>query len=352
MNADEYFMQRCLDLAQMSEGLNSPNPKVGAVVVYNNKIIGEGYHKKYGQAHAEVNAINSVEDKSLLQYSTVYVNLEPCCHYGKPPPCAELLIKSQIKRCVICNRDSNPKVSGGGIAMLDKAGIETKIGVSEKEGRYLNRRFFCNQEKKRPYIILKYAQSSDGFLDNRKEGKTYSPLHNRLYWITNDALKVWVHRQRMQEDAILVGYNTVLLDNPFLTTRYVKGKNPIRVVTDKDLSLPKDSHIFDNESHTIIFNYKKEGIDKNNEFVILDDKVEIDKQIFNTLYNKSIGSVIVEGGAKTLNNLLSKNLWDEAFVLTGNVYFGMGRKSPVIATKYLKSTKLVADNRVDYYLNS
>lgn len=347
-------MHRCFDLAQMAEGLNSPNPKVGAVVVYDNKIIGEGFHQKYGQAHAEVNAINSVKDKDLLKLSTLYVNLEPCCHYGKTPPCAELIIKSQIKRCVIANKDSNPKVAGGGIAVLEKAGIEVKTGVLEKEGRFLNRRFFCNQEKKRPYIILKYAQSLDGFIDNRdeKEKSTSALLHNKQFWITNDALKVWVHKQRKQEDAILVGYNTALLDNPALTTRHLIGKNPYRVVFDKDLSLPKESNIFDNSSPTIIFNYKHEGKQNNNEYILIRDKENVEEEIFKVLlYSKNIGSIIVEGGKRTINKLLVKNLWDEAFVLTGDVFFGKGTKSPVIATTKLRSTRYVANNRVDYYLN-
>lgn len=350
---EEFFMRRCFDLAQMSGGLNSPNPKVGAVIVYDNKIIGEGFHQKYGLSHAEVNAINSVKDKDLLKLSTLYVNLEPCCHYGKTPPCAELVIKSQIKRCVIANKDSNPKVAGGGIAMLEKASIEVKTGVLEKEGRFLNRRFFCNQEKKRPYIILKYAQSLDGFIDNREEKEKHTPtlLHNKQFWITNDALKVWVHKQRMQEDAIFVGYNTALLDNPFLTTRHLEGKNPIRVVFDRDLSLPKESNIFDNSSPTIIFNYKKEEVKNNKEYILINDKENIEEEIFKILYNKNIGSIIIEGGAKVINKLLDKNLWDEAFVLTGDMFFQKGTKSPVIATNKLRSTKYVASNRVDYYLN-
>ncbi|MDO5760262.1 MAG: bifunctional diaminohydroxyphosphoribosylaminopyrimidine deaminase/5-amino-6-(5-phosphoribosylamino)uracil reductase RibD [Bacteroidota bacterium] len=344
----EFFMQRCFELALLSKGYNSPNPKVGAVVVYENRIIGEGFHQMYGKAHAEVNAINSVEDKSLLKHSTIYVNLEPCCHYGKTPPCAQLLINSQIKRCVIANKDSNPKVDGGGIAMLSRAGIEVECGVLEKEGRFLNRRFFCNQEKKRPYIILKYAQSLDGFMDVKRE-KNNSSLQS--YWITNNALKVWVHEQRMQEDAILVGYNTVLNDNPNLTTRHVDGKNPIRVVIDKDLSLPKTSNIFNNLSPTLIFNYKKEDKENKNEYIVLEDKQEVEEQVFNTLYKKNIGSIIIEGGRKTINHLLEKNLWDEAYVLTGNTIFKEGVKSPVIASKYLANSKLVSNNRVDYFLN-
>lgn len=353
MSMEEYFMQRCFDLAQMADGLNSPNPKVGAVVVCDNKIIGEGFHQKYGQAHAEVNAINSIKNKDLLKLSTLYVNLEPCCHYGKTPPCAELVIKSQIKRCVIANKDSNPKVAGDGIAMLEKAGIEVKTGVLEKEGRFLNRRFFCNQEKKRPYIILKYAQSLDGFIDNRekKEKHFHTLLHNKQFWITNDALKVWVHKQRIQEDAIFVGYNTVLLDNPFLTTRHLVGKNPIRVVFDRDLSLPKGSNIFDNSSPTIVFNYKKENKQNNLEYILIKDKENIEEEMFKVLYSKNISSIIIEGGAKVINKLLDKNLWDEAFVLTGDICFGKGTKSPAIATNKLRSTKYVANNRVDYYFN-
>jgi diaminohydroxyphosphoribosylaminopyrimidine deaminase/5-amino-6-(5-phosphoribosylamino)uracil reductase len=247
---DKKYMRRCFNLALLGRNNVSPNPRVGAVVVYNGKIIGEGYHQKYGFAHAEVNAINSVEDKSLLKDSTIYVSLEPCCHWGKTPPCAKLLVESKIKRCVIANFDPNPKVFGGGIKILKDNNIEVTTDVLKEQGRYVNRRFFCNQEKRRPYIILKFAKTLDGFMDiDRKENKTTDN------WISNDAMKVWVHKQRGEEDAIIVGMNTVINDNPKLNIRYFFGKNPIRVVLDKRNTLKSSFNILDNTQKTIIFNY-------------------------------------------------------------------------------------------------
>lgn len=345
---DEKYMRRCFELALLGRGYNSPNPKVGAVVVCENKIVGEGYHRQYGKAHAEVNAIADVKDKSLLSRSTIYVNLEPCCHYGKTPPCADLLVKSGIERCVIANRDSNPKVDGGGIRILQNAGIEVTSGVLEEEGRFLNRRFFCNQEKKRPFVILKYAQTIDGYLDKLPEDKGTEDN-----WISNDALKLWVHRQRSEEDSILVGYNTVLNDDPKLTTRHFKGKNPLRVVLDRDLSLSKNHNIFDNSAKTIVFNYLEDKTEENLQYIKLEknDKCSQLEQILKKLLEHNIGSLIVEGGAKTLQRFLDENLWDEAFVIVGNKRFYRGIKSPTIATKFKQSTRMVADNGVDHYIN-
>jgi pyrimidine deaminase RibD-like protein len=217
MQEDEKYMKRCFDLALLGRGNVSPNPKVGAVIVYQDQIIGEGYHKKYGQSHAEVNAIASVKDKNLLKESTIYVNLEPCCHWGKTPPCANLIIENKIKRCVISNKDINPKVFGGGIKLLQDNGVEVISGVLEEQGLYLNRRFFTNQSQKRPYVILKYAQTLDGFIAPEGKGG----------WISNETMKVWVHKQRTEEDAIMVGYNTVLSDNPQLNVRHYSGRKPI-----------------------------------------------------------------------------------------------------------------------------
>ena len=348
MSQDEKFMERCFRLALLGRGYNSPNPMVGAVVVHNGKIIGEGYHRQYGQAHAEVNAINSVKDKSLLKESIIYVNLEPCCHYGKTPPCAELLVKSQIKKCVISNVDSNPKVHGGGIRILEQAGIEVVSGVLEEEGRFLNRRFFCLQEDKRPFVILKYAQSTDGFMDVERQQNGVK----KNYWITNDVLKVFVHKQRCREDAVLVGYNTVVNDNPSLTSRYHAGRNPVRVVFDGDLSLNAESNIFNKESKTIIFNRKENKTKDNLEYIKIEDNQSKEVQILNKLYERGISSLIVEGGKKTLEAFISQNLWNEAYILSGNALFGKGKKSPVISAELKKSTISAGDNRVDYFYNS
>lgn len=347
MTTDKDFMKRCFQLAKMGAGYVSPNPMVGAVIVYNGKIIGEGYHKKYGEAHAEVNAVNSVKDKSLLKDSTIYVSLEPCCHYGKTPPCAKLLVDSKLKKCVIANRDTNPKVDGGGIKILKDNGIEVVTGVMEEEGRWLNRRFFCNQEKKRPYIIIKYAQSKDGFIDIDREENS-----DQNYWFTNDAMKVFVHKQRAEEDAVMVGYNTVVNDNPSLTVREYSGKNPLRVVYDRDCSLSKDRKIFDSSSNTIVFNNLKDSIEGNIEYIKLDSKENYLEEILSKLHVKGIGSIIVEGGKNTIEAFLENNLWDEAYVLTGNGTIGNGTKKPAIPTNKKISTRVVGDNRLDFYINN
>lgn len=321
MQDHEKYMRRCFDLALLGRGNVSPNPKVGAVIVYNDQIIGEGYHKKYGQSHAEVNAIASVEDKNLLKESTIYVNLEPCCHWGKTPPCANLIIESKIKRCVISNKDINPKVYGGGVKLLQDNGIEVISGVLEEEGLFLNRRFFTNQKENRPYVILKYAQTLDGFIAPEEKGG----------WISNNAMKVWVHKQRTEEDAIMVGYNTVLLDNPQLNVRHYSGRNPKRVVYDKYLTLSKEKNVFDNSQETFILNYIKEGREENNVFLKLNENKPFVEQVLERLYEQKIYSIVVEGGEKTLNKFLEANLWDEANVIVGEKNFGKGVKAPVIS---------------------
>ncbi len=321
---DELLMHRCLQLASLGGGYVSPNPMVGAVVVYENKIIGEGYHKVYGQAHAEPNAINAVEDKTLLKNSTLYVSLEPCCHWGKTPPCADFVVKSGIRKVVICNSDPNPKVSGGGVKILKDAGIEVISGVLEKEGRELNKRFFSRHEKNRPYIILKWAQTLDGFMDIERKNESKED-----YWITNDALKVWVHRQRAIEDCILVGKNTIINDNPHLNIRYYNGPNPIRMTIDKDLTIPINRFFFDNSQKTVVFNSKKDYIEGETTYVKLDFSKNVLTQIIHYIYsNIKTSSLIVEGGKFTLESFIKENLWDEATVLVGNKNFYKGLLSP------------------------
>ena len=321
---DELLMQRCLHLASLGGGYVSPNPMVGAVVVYEDKIIGEGYHKVYGLSHAEPNAINSVDDKSLLEKSTLYVSLEPCCHWGKTPPCANLIVKSGIRKVVICNSDPNPKVSGGGVKILKDAGIEVLIGVLEKEGRELNKRFFSRHEKNRPYIILKWAQTLDGFMDIERRNES-----RESYWITNDALKVWVHRQRAIEDCILVGKNTIINDNPNLNVRYFSGRNPIRMTIDKDLTIPNGRFFFDNSQRTVVFNSQKDFQGGETTYVKLDFEKNVLEQIIHYIYSDiKTSSLIVEGGKFTLESFIKENLWDEANVLIGNKYFYKGLTSP------------------------
>ena len=251
----QLFMQRALQLARLSAVTVSPNPMVGCVIVHNGKIIGEGYHQKYGDAHAEVNAVNAVSDKSLLSESTVYVTLEPCSHFGKTPPCADLLIKHKFKKVIVCNYDPNPLVAGQGIEKLRQAGIEVEVGLLEEEGRELNKRFFTYIEKKRPYIILKWAESADGFIAKG----IYETVQ-----ISNLLSRRFVHKMRSEEDAIMVGTNTAKYDNPTLNTRFWTGKNAVRVLIDRELSLSKNLHIFDNSQKTICYNSLKDKIIGNN----------------------------------------------------------------------------------------
>ena len=328
----ERYMQRCIDLALQGFGNTSPNPMVGSVVVYDNKIIGEGYHKKCGGPHAEVNAINSVKDKSLLKESTLYVNLEPCSHFGKTPPCASLIAKLGIPRVVIGTIDTASHVSGKGIQILKEAGVDVLVGVLEKESRELNKRFFTFYEKKRPYIILKWAQTKDGFIDiERNENSEIKPT-----WITNEYAKTLVHKWRSEEQALLIGTETALKDNPSLTTRNWKGRNPIRIVFDRNLKLPHHLNIFKPEAETLIIadvSLKNKEQKLNNEKVgikFVDYKNDLYTQLFKILIDKSIQSIIIEGGAKVLNSFIENDLWDEARIFIGDKKFGKGVKAPEI----------------------
>ena len=314
-------MNRCLELA--SKGLEnvSPNPMVGSVIVYENKIIGEGYHMEYGKEHAEVNAIASVKDKSLLSKSTLYVNLEPCAHFGKTPPCSNLIIEHKIPKVVIGCVDTFSEVSGKGIDRMKNAGIEVVVGILEKESRELNKRFFNFHEKKRPYIILKWAESKDGFIAPKDQT---SP-----FWMTSNDSKKLVHQWRSEEDAILVGRITAEKDNPYLTVREVLGKNPTRIVIDKDLKLSADLNLFNNDTKTIVFNAIKSEENDTNKFIKIDFNNLI-KSILNELYKQNIQSIIIEGGAKTLQSFIDKKLWDEARIFTANKTLNEGVKAPNI----------------------
>ncbi|HTA62184.1 MAG TPA: bifunctional diaminohydroxyphosphoribosylaminopyrimidine deaminase/5-amino-6-(5-phosphoribosylamino)uracil reductase RibD [Bacteroidia bacterium] len=317
-------MQRCLELAAMGLGSVAPNPMVGCVIVHNNVIIGEGYHQKYGEAHAEVNAIASVVNKNLLAESTVYVSLEPCSHHGKTPPCSDLLIEHKVKRVVVACLDTNPLVAGKGIAKLRNVGTEVFTGVLEKEARELNKRFFTYHEKKRPYIILKWAQTKDGFISK------LPPFIREENWITNNESKQLVHTWRAQEQAIMVGTTTALLDNPALTVRLTEGKSPVRILIDKKLKVPFINPIFSDAAKTVVFTEKKEESINTITYHQIDFTKDVVAQILNYLYDKKITSLIIEGGAHTLQNFIDENLWDEARVFTGNKYFQTGIKAPVI----------------------
>ena len=320
MTPDELFMQRTFELALNGVGSVSPNPLVGCVIVYDNKIIGEGWHKQHGQAHAEVNAVESVQDKSLLTKSTVYVNLEPCTHTGKTPPCADMLIRHGVKKVIISNIDTNPLVSGKGIQKLKDAGIEVVTGILEKEGRALNKRFFTFVEKKRPYIILKWAQTKDGFIArNNFDSK----------WISNEHSRQLVHQWRSEEDAVLVGKMTALKDNPALTVRDWIGRNPLRIIIDRNLELPLSLHLFDHTEKTVCYNLLKDEEQKNISFIRLEENNFI-QQLLIDLYKRQIQSVIIEGGSQTIKLFVELGLWDEGRIFTSTQTFKEGISAPQI----------------------
>lgn len=337
LNLHETYIKRCIELAKKGLGSVSPNPLVGAVIVYNDKIIGEGFHKKFGEAHAEVNAVNSVKDKNLLKFSTLYVSLEPCSHFGKTPPCTDLILKENIPNIVIGSLDPFELVKGNGIKILKNNNRTVITGILEKECINLNRRFFTFHQKKRPYVILKWAQTIDGYIDTDRKNKLYAE------WITNEFCKTLVHKWRTEEDAFLVGTNTVLLDNPKLTARNWFGKNPIRITIDKKCYLDMNKfNIFDNTAKTIIFNEIKNEIIKNIQFVRVDFSKEIIPQILQELFLKNIQSIVIEGGTYTLQKFIDSGIWDEARVFTGNRYFGNGVKAPIF--KFVPSENVVYGN--------
>lgn len=330
--SDEIFMQRALQLAKMGQKDVAPNPIVGAVIVYNNNIIGEGYHEKYGMAHAEVNAIKSVKDQSLLKKATIYVTLEPCSHFGKTPPCADLIIKHQFKRIVICNQDPFEQVDGSGIKRLQEANMDVVTGVLAKQGLMLNRRFFTFHEKKRPYIILKWAETKDGYIYSDQQQNN---------WISNSAAKQLVHQWRAEESAILVGKNTVMTDDPELTTREVKGNNPVRIIVDRNLEIPTNKKVFNTKATSIIVNEKQE---KDLETIIY-KKASLGEKLATSIcelcYHENIQSVIIEGGAQILAHFIQQGIWDEARIIKGNQYFKTGIKSPQIKGETVSVTSLL-----------
>lgn len=334
MQNEEFFMQRCIELANKAMGCASPNPMVGSVIVYNNKIIGEGYHEKYGSHHAEVNAINSVKDKSLLLKSTLYVNLEPCAHFGKTPPCSDLIIQNKIPEVVIGCVDTFSEVSGKGIERMRSVGIDVKVGVLENESRELNKRFFTFHEKKRPYIILKWAESKDGFIAPKNQTKPF--------WMTSSESKKLAHKWRAEEDAILVGRITAEKDNPSLTVREVEGSNPIRIVIDKDLKLSADFNLFNNDAKTIVFNQLKSEENNSNNYIKINFN-NLTKNILQELHKQNIQSIIIEGGTITLQSFIDKNLWDEARIFTTNKTLTEGVKPPTIEGEIISEDETGGD---------
>lgn len=341
---EEKYMQRCIELARNGLCNVSPNPMVGAVIVYNGRIIGEGYHIRCGEAHAEVNAIRSVKDESLLKHSTIYVSLEPCSHYGKTPPCADLIIEKQIPRIVIGCKDPFSKVAGRGIQKLRNAGREVVTGVLEDECRHLIRRFITFNTLHRPYITLKWAESTDGFIDvNRTDG------HPAL--LSSPLTSMLVHKRRSESDAIMVGRRTALLDNPSLSVRNWHGKNPVRIVLDKILSLPPTLHLFNDHIPTIVFTSALHNNEKCTEYITLDDAKELLPQIMEELYQRNLQSLLVEGGAHLHQSFIDAGLWDEIFVEKAPTVLHSGVKAPEIRDKISYSTEKHFGVEIEHYTN-
>ncbi len=330
MNTHEKYMQRCLDLAIKGLGNTYPNPLVGSVIVYNNKIVGEGYHTKAGENHAEINAINSVKDKSLLSKSTLYVNLEPCSHYGKTPPCAKRIAELKIPQVVIGTVDTTDKVAGKGIKILRDAGVNVITDVLYEKSREINKRFFTFHEKKRPYIILKWAQSADGYLDPQRD-ETYP---QQPVWITGHTERILVHKWRTEEQAIAIGTNTAKIDNPQLTARYWTGESPVRIIIDRNLQLRQNLFIYDKTVKTFIFNTLKDSQENQNlTFVKISEQQNFIYEIISYIYKLKKQSLIVEGGKVFLQSFINEKLWDEARFFVGSKFFNGGTKAPAIDVK-------------------
>ena len=338
---DEFYIKRCIELAKKATGKTYPNPLVGSVIVHNGKIIGEGFHQKAGENHAEINAINSVENPELLPESTIYVSLEPCAHFGKTPPCSLKIKEIGFKKVVIGAMDSHDKVNGKGKKILMDAGIETISGILEDECRELNKRFFTYHEKKRPYIILKWAESNDGFID-----KDFKPTK-----ISNELASQFVHQIRSEEHAILVGTQTALNDNPSLTTRLIDGRNPVRILIDFELKVPKDFKIYNNEAPTLVFNQEKDSEEENIKFIKI-SKENFLEELMQKLYENQIQSVLIEGGSKTLQTFIDANLWDETIIIKNkNLTLENGTKAPKFEGSLIEE-KVFRDNKVLFFKNN
>jgi len=329
-------MNKCLELALKGKGNVAPNPMVGSVIVHKDEIIGEGYHKEYGKAHAEVNAISSVKNKNLLKESVLYVNLEPCSHYGKTPPCSDLIIENKIPHVVIGAIDDHEKVSGKGVEKLKKAGVKVEINILKDQCIDLNKRFYKFHNKGIPYVILKWAESADGFIS-----RSFEDIQNgKSNWITGEESKKYVHQQRGTEQAILVGKNTVINDNPSLTTRLVEGKNPLRIIL-SNIPLENDAlTVLSDEMPTINFNSQLNKVKGNKEWISFDGDI---LSVLKELRKRDIQSLIVEGGTQTINQFIASNLWDEAYNFVGEVAFETGIKAPQLNAKILFTNKIGND---------
>lgn len=338
VKTDELYMTRCIELAKQTVGSVAPNPLVGAVIVHQNSIIGEGFHHHFGSDHAEVTAIQSVKNKLLLKNSALFVNLEPCSHKGKTPPCAELIAKNRIPEVIIGTPDPNPLVAGKGIRYLRENGVEVKTGINKELCIDLNKRFFTYHIHHRPYVILKWAQTKDGFIDIiRKPGQSAAPN-----WISNELSRVLVHKWRSEEQAIMIGTNTVRLDDPMLNTREWSGNNPLRIILDRHLSLTKDYQIFKSDIHTLIINEKKSYQTDNFEYISLKFSENLIPEIMQVLYERSIQSVIIEGGKMLIESFINQNIWDEARIFIGSKEFHQGVTAPAFTG--IKGIKIFLEN--------
>ncbi|RYY10259.1 MAG: bifunctional diaminohydroxyphosphoribosylaminopyrimidine deaminase/5-amino-6-(5-phosphoribosylamino)uracil reductase RibD [Chitinophagaceae bacterium] len=339
-------MSRCIELAKLGAGNVAPNPMVGAVLVHNNRILGEGYHQQYGEAHAEVNCINAIAeaDQQFIEASTLYVSLEPCAHFGKTPPCADLIISKKIRTVVIGSRDPFEAVNGKGIEKLLAAGVQVTSGVLEEACMELNKRFFYFHRKRRPYVILKWAETADHYIG-------LGPGNERLM-ITNSFSNRLVHKWRSEEMSIMVGSKTASLDDPALTNRLWSGNSPVRIVTDRNLELPLSLQLFDGISPTIVFNSIKDDRDRAVEYVKIDFKDRIIPQVLDILYHRNLTSLMVEGGAKLLQSFIGEGYWNEARIITNTkLYAGNGVVAPVLRNARFENSSQAGDDLIRYCIN-
>lgn len=340
-----FYMQRCFQLAEKGLGAVAPNPVVGAVLVHNGRIIGEGYHRHYGEPHAEVNAIRSVReaDRHLIPESTIYVSLEPCAHHGKTPPCADLLIRERVKEVVIANRDPFPDVNGKGIEKLKAAGIKVTVGVEEAKGWQLNRRFFTFHTKHRPYVVLKWAQTADGFIGS---------ADNERMLISDQLTNRLVHQWRSNEAGILVGRKTAAADNPKLDNRFWSGRPPVRLILDPNLKLPPELALFDRNFKTIVLNLLR-GDEKGSEHLLykkINPELTLPAAILKALYEEKLQSVLIEGGRETLQSFIDAGLWDEMRVITNTgMLSGKGVPAPVMGAAALQQTDFIRKDKIEIF---
>lgn len=343
MTSHETYMQRCLQLALLGADTVAPNPMVGAVLVCDDRIIGEGYHRQFGQAHAEVNCVDSVlpEDHHLLTKSTLYVSLEPCAHQGKTPPCVDLVLRERIPKVVIGTRDPFSEVNGKGIEKLQGAGVEVVCGVLEKESRAINRRFFCFHEQHRPYVVLKWAETADGYIGSGTAARMM---------ISGDISNRLVHKWRSEEMAIMIGTNTALMDDPSLDVRTWKGRNPVRMAVDLDLSLPRYLKLFASEQPTIIFNKIKNETLGTLQFYQVTEDASLVHQVLNACYQLNITSLLVEGGARLLQSFIDDGSWDEVRVIINpKMYAGSGLPAPVLSDSRAIKNEMAGPDSIVYF---